>query len=982
VTAHSQAAGLDLHEDKRIKQPVRVAAITNVSLSSPGASIDGVSLSTGDRVLLTGQTAPAENGIRIWSGASSLLQRASDAASNTDFVYGFKVYVREGTASGASYWTFTQSAAVTVDTTALTFAKDGAGSGEIVGTDFKPSGLTGATQASRYVGATTSGAPASGSFVVGDFIVDQSGFVWICTSAGTPGTWTLAGFHNPMTTTGDLIVGGSSGTPSRLAASSTTGQVLTSNGAGVAPTYQTPTGGSGGGGTGGTGGSIVPIQTQTPSGVGTIAFAVPSGFRNLRITGTARSTRADVFDTVNIQFNGDTGSNYNSQRSYSTGTGSAGSNIGAAQVTGGTSGLVAWVSAANSLANTAAGFVIDIPNHAGTTFFKGWVGHDAEVQTGSATGVQENITGGYWASANAITSVTLLVASGNFVAGSTITLWGEADTGPVLLTSNSNLIQETILTATQATIPIPNIPQGYRDLRVEILARSDQATSFVNLGLQFNGDTGSNYAYNSSYAASNAFGSAGGQGTAQAQAYFNMATPGSSAQAGYFGKSSLHIPDYSRTTTSNKVASAYGGVFLATSAGNVGVDIGVAFWASTAPITSITLLLSAGNFIAGTVVRVYGEPAASAGPSVGTGTRLRLGGNQSITTATATAITWDTEDNDADNQHFTSAANLTGTLTKTASSSAVTGSSTAFLTELSVGQVISIPGTAAEKRVVIAIASNTALTVNTPFVNSASGQTAVRVNTAVVFRQPGFYSLETNIYSGALSTGAVTLAYYLNSLTTATSGTAIGERDPIAVNASAGYDLVIQRQFQQWDFVEVVWTQNSGGSVNVLADERTHFSISARPTVIVAVPYANIQDQKAQNTAGGTFTSGAFQTRTLNTVVSDSAGIISLSSNAFTLGPGTYRTECFAPAYGVASHQLRLRNTTDSTTVLTGISARANVSADVVDLAALSGRFTITASKTFELQHQAQTTRSSDGFGVAANFGTEVYAVVELWKEG
>lgn len=49
---------------------------------------------------------------------------------------------------------------------------------------------SGATAESRYVGATTSGAPASGTFEKGDFAVDQTGSFWICTTAGTPGTWT------------------------------------------------------------------------------------------------------------------------------------------------------------------------------------------------------------------------------------------------------------------------------------------------------------------------------------------------------------------------------------------------------------------------------------------------------------------------------------------------------------------------------------------------------------------------------------------------------------------------------------------------------------------------------------------------------------------------------------------------------------------------------------------------------------------------
>jgi len=50
-------------------------------------------------------------------------------------------------------------------------------------------GLPGATAQSRYVGATVSGYPTSGSFVTGDFIIDQSGTTWVCTSGGSPGTW-------------------------------------------------------------------------------------------------------------------------------------------------------------------------------------------------------------------------------------------------------------------------------------------------------------------------------------------------------------------------------------------------------------------------------------------------------------------------------------------------------------------------------------------------------------------------------------------------------------------------------------------------------------------------------------------------------------------------------------------------------------------------------------------------------------------------
>jgi len=56
-------------------------------------------------------------------------------------------------------------------------------------------------------------------------------------------------FSNPMTTAGDLIIGGTSGAPGRLAAGAS-GYVLTSNGSGAAPSWQAGGGGGGGFGNG------------------------------------------------------------------------------------------------------------------------------------------------------------------------------------------------------------------------------------------------------------------------------------------------------------------------------------------------------------------------------------------------------------------------------------------------------------------------------------------------------------------------------------------------------------------------------------------------------------------------------------------------------------------------------------------------------------------------------------------------------------
>ena len=65
--------------------------------------------------------------------------------------------------------------------------------------------------------------------------------VWVGMSPAYAATW---GAANPMTAVGDMLIGGTGGIPARLAAGTAT-YVLTSNGAGVAPTWQVAAGGVG-----------------------------------------------------------------------------------------------------------------------------------------------------------------------------------------------------------------------------------------------------------------------------------------------------------------------------------------------------------------------------------------------------------------------------------------------------------------------------------------------------------------------------------------------------------------------------------------------------------------------------------------------------------------------------------------------------------------------------------------------------------------
>jgi hypothetical protein len=147
--------------------------------------------------------------------------------------------------------------------------------------------------------------------------------------------------------------------------------------------------------------------------------------------------------------------------------------------------------------------------------------------------------------------------------------------------------------------------------------------------------------------------------------------------------------------------------------------------------------------------------------------------------------------------------------------------------------------------------------------------------------------------------------------------------------------------------------------------------------------YAVICDQKANDTVGGTFTSGAWRTRDLNTELTDVDGIVSISSNQFTLGAGTYLICWSAPCFGSNRHQTRLYDVTNTSVLRSGTSEYANQTNSVQTRSEGWHRLTITGNTTYEIQHRCQTSSGgTTGFGIDSNFGeVETYTVVQIYKE-
>ena len=108
-----------------VKDSVRVATTANGTLSSAFANsqaVDGVTLATNDRILLKNQTTGSQNGIYTVN-ASGAPTRATDYDASSEVTGGAFVFVEEGTTNADSGWILTNNGAVTVGTTALTYAQ-------------------------------------------------------------------------------------------------------------------------------------------------------------------------------------------------------------------------------------------------------------------------------------------------------------------------------------------------------------------------------------------------------------------------------------------------------------------------------------------------------------------------------------------------------------------------------------------------------------------------------------------------------------------------------------------------------------------------------------------------------------------------------------------------------------------------------------------------------------------------------------------
>lgn len=126
------AQGLD------VKASVKVATTANITLAGT-QTIDGVTVSVGDRVLVKNQTAQADNGIYVV--ASGAWARSADANTWDELVSAY-TFVEEGSTYADTGWVCTVNAGGTLGVTAVTWSQFSGAGTYLAGTGLTLSGNT------------------------------------------------------------------------------------------------------------------------------------------------------------------------------------------------------------------------------------------------------------------------------------------------------------------------------------------------------------------------------------------------------------------------------------------------------------------------------------------------------------------------------------------------------------------------------------------------------------------------------------------------------------------------------------------------------------------------------------------------------------------------------------------------------------------------------------------------------------------------
>ena len=270
------------------------------------------------------------------------------------------------------------------------------------------------------------------------------------------------------------------------------------------------------------------------------------------------------------------------------------------------------------------------------------------------------------------------------------------------------------------------------------------------------------------------------------------------------------------------------------------------------------------------------------------------------------------------------------------------------------------------------------LTVETSTGTAITYADSSTLGSTFTINETGIYHISYTGASGAISTTGISLNS--TELTTAMNGL-VNVEDRLASETNGGNQYTVSLSWagilQKGDIVR---PHNDGSSGT---ETRESFAITRiGSNQLLGVPKtltAYIKDAKSSGTGGGSFTSGSYQTRDLNTLEGDTS-FVSLSSNQITLDPGTYDFYANSPSFRVSTNKARLRDITNSVTTILGSAEFGETAGGGTLGSNMEGRLVLTETTTFEIQHRCNFTQAF-GFGSPSSYGEdEIYTVVRITK--
>lgn len=153
-------------------RPVRVATTANGALATAfenGDTIDGVVLATGDRILLKNQTTATENGVYVVNATGAPTRAADFDTGAATLTGGVLIPVRAGTQNSGTMWQCSNTAAITIGSTNITFVRQGVQGYVAYGSEPTTRPTAGTSNNSIAIGnnAQVSSIAGSGSVAIG-----------------------------------------------------------------------------------------------------------------------------------------------------------------------------------------------------------------------------------------------------------------------------------------------------------------------------------------------------------------------------------------------------------------------------------------------------------------------------------------------------------------------------------------------------------------------------------------------------------------------------------------------------------------------------------------------------------------------------------------------------------------------------------------------------------------------------------------------